>query len=159
MGIKIKDFNKKLSRAVNESVSEIVGSSFLNEVGKFTRDLVKKRTKLGKGVSKSGGPSTKLEPYKESYVKQRRILKKKGQLAGTPKKSNLTKSGEMLDKSLDHVVSGRKILVGMNDDESAKKAAFVSKTRPFLNLSGAEIKQIIRKIRDKAKAVFRKKLL
>lgn len=157
MGIKLSQFEEKLTKVLKEGVEEIVSAKFLNEVGDFSVKLIRKRTKLGKGVDKTGGSSRKLDSYSDSYVVQRKRLKKQGKLAGTPKKSNLTQSGQMLDKGLDHIVDGNRVIIGMNNDDDAQKAAFVSKKRAFLNLSRAEIKQITKKIKLKAQQIFKGK--
>jgi len=198
MGVKLKDFDKKLEKTLAKVLEVVNSDKFLQQVGKATVQIIRKRTQLGKGVDRTGGSSRKLDKLSDSYVEVRRNklgfwTNSKGQvipintLSGkelkafradksarkqisnnraeikrrnpklssktSPKKSNLTRTGSMLEKGLSHIVSDKRIIIGMKDNENAKKAALVSKRRPFLNLSKAEINKVTRIIRDKVKSI------
>lgn len=203
MGIKIKDFEKKLEQAFKKGLDIAVSDRFLNQIGASTVRIIRKRTKLGFGVRKNNGSKFKLLKLSDSYVAQRRnklgfwtnangivvpittltgkelkafrasksarkqVTKNRAFLKQhnpklssdtSPKKSNLTQTGNMLDEGLGHIVLDNKIHIGMMDGENAKKAAFVSKKRPFLNLSKAEINQITKIIRTRIQAIFKQLL-
>lgn len=90
--MKSEDFSKNLKKIMDELLRQAEES--LNDLGNEAAQLIKKRTRLGYGVSEVGGTKEKLEPLSEPYKKQR-----KGKISGptTPAKSNLTYSGELLD--------------------------------------------------------------
>ncbi len=158
MAIKIEAFSGSLKNALKKSIDALTSNKILNDIGKLAVKLVRTRTKLGKGVTRNGAASKSFKKYSNSYVKQRKLLKKQGKLAGTPNRVSLTQTGEMLDKSLDHTIGNNKVTIEMSDGDNEKKAEFVSKDRPFMNLSKAEIKQIEKVLRDAASKIFKKEL-
>lgn len=156
---KIKQLEKKLELEIEKALAP----KKMKILAEFGADLIKKRTRLGFGVSRRGGTKERLKPLKstpkgKSYVDQRERDRKKGKLANTTtvKKSNLTRTGQMLDSLSGRAISEGKFEVGFNpknrfdsSDNNAEIAAFVSqKGRPFLEFSKAEIAQIEKEIRD-----------
>lgn len=71
----------------------------------------------------------------------------------TPSKSNLTRTGEMLYEALTYFITTGKLKIKMKNAENQKKADLVSEKRPFLNLSKAEMRKIVRKIQKIVKNV------
>lgn len=108
---------------------------------------IEKRTRLGKGVSE-GGELEKLKPLSEKYVKFR-----KGKVSGltSPKKSNLTFTGQMLSaiKGVRNGTLFTFFFTGKRDDgkSNAEIAQYArEKGRPFFNLSNSERNGLQRKI-------------
>lgn len=134
------DLNKRLKSLVNG----VVDKKLMDKIGSETVPVVKKRTRRGFGVNKDGDKAVKLKGISESTKKQRRRLKKQGKLNSetTPAKSNLTRSGKMID-SLDYVASTNEVTISPKGDNNKDKAAGQeNQGRSFLNLSKGEIKNI-----------------
>lgn len=98
---KLNAIISRLEKAVKQSVS----AAALKEIGEFTKDIVVKRTRLGYGVEKNFSQREKLAPLKKSYTKARSMFS--GLSARTtPKKSNLTLTGQMLESMTFRVSKG-----------------------------------------------------
>lgn len=160
MAIKLKDFAKNFEKQMNKALEKATSDKVLKEGKDLVVSDMKKRITLGYGVDRTGGSKKKFEKLSDSYVVQRRRDKKKGKLGknATPKKSNLHKSGKMIEEDLDGIVEGKRIIIGMQTDRSAKIAAFVEKKRPFLNLSKGEVKRITKFFQTQITEIFRKAL-
>lgn len=139
------------TRELLESFDLAFSVQNMRDIGVFANNLIRVRTRLGYGVAASGAKRKKLAPLYEGYVNWRRGAAKSGDLSTntTPKKSNLTFTGQLLDSTgliitKDKRVSigprGRRSDGGSNEEIGAK----VSKTRPWNNLSDLEIKQVTR---------------
>lgn len=153
---------------------ELLRPSYLKELGKMAADIIKVRTRLGFGARESGANREKLKPLSETYIEQRKGLAAYFTLNGktvkykpdengqkmkinrektSPTKSNLTKTGQMLD-SMDVIkVSSNVITVGptgvRSDDGIPNEvvAELVSEGgRPFNNLTKVELKRLRDKI-------------
>lgn len=156
----LTDFAQKLSRNIKKSFDQ----KFMREVGEESIRLIFTRTKLGYGVPNQGGAKQKLKPLSSLYVQLRKTIQKKGGLdpSTTPKKSNLTKTGQMLrsikiKRSNDGTVwigpmGYRKD--GLTNEEVANK---VSKARPFMYLTNLETKKIQRFAQNNFNSVFKKR--
>lgn len=147
---------KRFQDALESVIKELSGRKSLNKIGKLGVKLIRTRTKLGKGVDRTGGTARALKPLKRSYIEQRKRDRAKGKLhrSTSPSKSNLTRTDQMLN-SLDFQIRGNSIDIEPSDDRRSDSdltnqevADFVeSQGRKFLNLSGNEIKQIIQSVR------------
>ena len=155
----LKKFNKELSNAIEE----VFKPNSLREIGDFALERIVKRTKLGKGVSQSGGSASPLKSLAASYKKARKRLKDSGDLSGdtSPGKSNLTRTGQMLDAGQVTGVSRDKVTLGFRGKRNESTltndavAGYVSRDRPFFNLSKAEENavsgEIERRLQEKLK--------
>lgn len=152
---------QKFQKYMQSLYEEFGSTATLREVGDYAADRIAKRTKLGKGVAGEGQEAFPLKPLSEGYVKARKRKRTSGTLDNTtsPKKSNLTLTGQMLRALQVLQVLPYKVIVGVkstsrtdSDLNNSEVAGFVSKDRPFLNLSKAElngIQSLIRKIMDR----------
>lgn len=139
----VQEFNKKLSKDIETAFNQ----NFLQTVGKAARDIIYKRTKAGKGVS--NGQLQTLKKLTKPYVEYRKG-KKLGRF-GSPGRSNLTFSGEMLE-SFEIAVKRQIVTLTINnqtrDDGKTNEevAQYVTENgRPFFDLSNDE-RQIIVKL-------------
>jgi hypothetical protein len=140
-----KDFAANLRKMMEKLVEEASSPEYMKQLGDEAASLIRKRTRLGYGVAEQGGNKGKLEPLTEPYVKQRKI---KATGPTTPKKSNLTQKGDMLDALSSKPNGNGSIEIGFTDAHEAQKAVWTSKLRPFNNLSKAEISQLRKKLQD-----------
>lgn len=130
---------------MEQLVKEATSPTYLKELGDEAAKLIQKRTRLGYGVAEHGGTKGKFEPLTEPYVKVRKV---KATGPTTPKKSNLTLTGQMLDNITSRVTGNGQVEVGFADADASQKAEWVSKLRPFNNLSKPEIAQLRKKLQD-----------
>lgn len=154
MGIKIGDFQKRYLQKMNKALKEVTGKKLLTEAKDGVVSEIVTRVRLGFGVDKSGARKQKLKKLDSSYVRQR----KKSDLGkgASASKSNLHKTGQMVEEDIGGIVDGNKIIIGMETDRSAKVAAFVSKQRPFLNMSRGEIQRLTKFFKVEITEIFRK---
>lgn len=165
------------------SLRDVAGDDFLKkDLAQYTRDVVYKRTKSGKGVTSDTTSfqttqPKRLTPLSRNYKKYRRTgfvefdaKDKKGRpvtarinvgvpalgVFGTPDKSNLTLSGQMLD-SMTYSIQRSGFIVYIPETirrasklTNAQLSRFVSQAgRPFMNLTAGEsriVKSRMRKI-------------
>lgn len=155
----------KFKKDMKKVIDEFDKKETMRDVGNFAADRIVKRTRLGKGVSEKGGDSQPLKRLSDGYKKQRK--KKSTELSQftTPGKSNLTRTGQMLDSvKVTEVDQGRALVAptGNRTDSKINKlnnldvAGYVSKDRPFLNLSKAELLALNRYVREKIEALLKK---
>lgn len=128
----------------------------MDGIASFIERMVRIRTRLGFGVRIDSGEKYKLSEKKfaESTIKTRERLKKKGELSNltTPKKSNLTMTGQLLD-SIKWKIDKLKITLFFDSNRrkdgrntNNEIANYVSEKRPFFNLSKQEIEQVKREV-------------
>lgn len=142
-----------LSEILKAAVDDVLRANLRDYLGQAANDI-KVRTRLGYGVSKNEQPREKLKPLKDSYITQRQRDKKSRRLSGatTAGKSNLTRSGQMLDAITSKVTSKNKGSIEFDEARSdghtnSEIADYVSKDRPFLNLSNLELKRLEDRLR------------
>src|SRR5690606_22586140 len=154
---------------IKKSVSISVDQELANE----TAEQIKKRTQLGFGVD-DNGRQTKLKPLSMSYRAQRRgeiafftdesgrkipyIPSEKPTLSPytSPAKSNLTKTGEMLE-SIKGIVKDTSIFInvtgkrrdgsGLTNEEV--KEFVEQQGREFMRLTNGEKNELARKLKDR----------
>ena len=119
----------KMMKELDMAKKEVIDN--FDEIGEEAVKLIKKRTRLGYGVKDHGDKKFKLDKLSDSYQKYRKSNKPKG--PSTPKKSNLTYTGDMLD-DLVSVDYGDRQSIEFKTSESEEKAEYVSKKRPFNHL-------------------------
>ena len=135
---------------------------FLIQIAEKIIDIIVKRTKSGKGVSddKVEDPALiKLASLSSGYIEYRKKVKLGS--FGSPSKSNLTLTGQMLDSLIYKIVNNgilidvantkRKKAIGSGyvKQTNQEVAGYVSENgRPFLALSPGEQRIIIKFIDD-----------
>lgn len=142
--LKISDLQIKLKTLISDTVDR----SLMDKIGREVTDIVKTRTRKGFGVKTNLGPQTRLKGLSESYKKQRIRLKAAGKLSkhATPNKSNLTKSGDMID-STKHKTTKNTVVISPIGNKNKRKAKYQAKAgRIAYNLSKSENRRIIKLI-------------
>jgi hypothetical protein len=136
----------------------------LREIGELAVSLIVKRTRLGYGVNRNGSKRFRLAALSEGYVKQR----KKGGLSSftRPKKSNLTRTGQMLESVKVIKASRGVITIGpegrRNDGKTNDDVAIWNanrKGRSFIFISDNEYNQLRRAYRKAFGDLLKKKRL
>lgn len=155
----LKKFNKKVEKALDD----LTNSKNLSSIANDLAFVIKRRTRLGYGVEKSGDNKEKLAALKTSTVASRKKKKKKGNLAQetSPTKSNLTESGQMLN-SLQGRAINKMIEIGPTGDRNKKLTAYHQlgntkmAARKYLNLAKEDIKQLTATMQDRFSIILDK---
>lgn len=155
--MKIKSFshlNKELQKKIDKALDKVLDSSNMKEIGDDLADEIRVRTRLGYSVDSNNSLQKKLKPLAESTIKHRQNLKKQGKLHQdtTPKRSNLTMTGEMTDSIKAKPEKGG-IKITAN-----KTAKYHENTRPFLHLDKNQVKKWSRKIQQQLKSILERLL-
>jgi hypothetical protein len=160
----VKQQITRISREISASLNSTIDSNFMRQVGEEAKWLIFVRTKLGYGVGSQGGVKQKLKPLSPFYIELRKILKKESMLdpSTSPKKSNLTNTGQMLASiQVKRASNGIVWLgpMGYRDDRLTNEqvANTVSKDRPFMFLSDLETKKLKRFAQNNFTSVFKQR--
>jgi hypothetical protein len=139
---------EELIRVVKEVESEAINRTTLLRLGQMARNIIYRRVKTGSGVDQLNSPSPNkvpLKPLSRSYIEFRRKIGVRGRF-GSPSKSNLTFTGQMLD-SMDVLAnqSGFVIRIPRTRREGGQTNADVARHvqdngREFFNLTASERK-------------------
>ena len=152
--------------AMKKALEELRKPENMKRYGEMLRDMIKLRTKLGDGVKKVGDPKQRLKALKESTKRDRERLKEKGKLSQntSPGKSNLTRSGDLLDSLKVKSVSTGKVTIGPSgtrEDGLTNEAVakYVSEQgREFNNASKIELKRLNTEVKKDLRRLIKSQL-
>lgn len=175
-----KNFNK-VTEKLSQDLLDLVGRSFLEVLARKMREVIYRRTKSGKGVSRSGDeqPLKSLSPHYVDYRKRAfgfdkkvRGVKIKQNLGkqrlgefGSPGKSNLTLTGETLD-SIQFKIErfGFRLYFPDTKHKFSKRvtvrevARYVQmQGRPFFSLSRGERRILLQEVQKEVRKQLRRK--
>lgn len=153
---KIDDIFKKLSSTVKESINKVT----MLKLGEYATTLIVKRTRLGYAVGNNFGPRGKFFKLSEKYVVARQGFDGLSSLT-SPRRSNLTRTGQMLDSmKAKHVKGGtiqitptgkrkkqgneKKTPTNLEVAQYAHSGSNNRPPRPFNRVSAAEFDQLLR---------------
>lgn len=139
-------------------IKDTIDKPLMNRIGIEVAQLVKTRTRKGFGVSANLAPQKRLKGISESYKKQRKRLAAQGRLSGetTVNRSNLTKSGDMLD-DITHTSTTNTATIFIKGSKNRGKAERGAKERPFMNLSKSEVNKITKIVTEEFNKDINKK--
>ncbi len=126
-------------------IKNTVNDQLIYKLATLAIEQMRTRTRLGYGVPDLGAAQQKLAPLQDSTVANRKRAKAKGTLAGqtTPKKSNLTHTGQLLD-SIKFIARGNTIEISIMGERNRSVATFVTEQgRPFFTLSKSEVSRLV----------------
>lgn len=161
----ISDFVKSVEKTIDESLSR----KQLTVLGKATLAIIYKRTKKGIGVNKTGqvgGARKRLKALEKSTIARRKSFKDLHPTT-SPRKSNLTFSGQLLDSLKVKKISARKKSFVISPEGKRKGsslanfevAEFVDQNgRPFLGLSNKDLKEVVKLYQSSFAKLVRKRL-
>lgn len=157
--------NRAKMLAMKEALDEVKKPENMKKYGEMVADMIRLRTRLGDGVPREMAEKEKLKPLADSTKEQRKRLQSKGKLSNltTPNKSNLTRTGQLLDSEKVKSVSTGKVTVGPSgtrDDgkSNADVAEYVSKSRPYNHLSRVETKRVNDAVKRDVRTLIKNKL-
>jgi hypothetical protein len=134
-------------------IRNTINDNLMRRLGQLAVDMVRQRTRLGYGVESFGGPQQKLKPLATGTVENRRRKTLSGDTS--PKKSNLTATGELLD-SIEFRLSGGKIEVFITGARNQKITEYVSEERPFFALTKPQVSRLADLIEEAIRNYLRK---
>jgi len=105
--LEVKAFFKKIDTTLKDAKSKDIYRSLAEEL----ITIIVKRTRLGYGVAANLGPRSKLKALSPKYVDARRKFRRLDS-STSPKKSNLTRTGQMLRSVQIISFSKAKVIVG-----------------------------------------------
>lgn len=154
---------KKFRLKVERSLNELTSQSNLSPIATDLTEIIRRRTRLGYGVEKTGQPKQKLQPLASSTVRSRARKKSHGALSEktSPKKSNLTETGQMLDSLRGRAIN-KLIEIGPTGDRNKKLTAYHQlgnaklPKRRFLNLAREDIRQLTAVMQDRFSIILEK---
>jgi len=145
------DTLKLVNRAIAKGIGNTISKKNMAKYGNSLADDIKKRTRLGKGVKENFGKTHKLKPLTSNdYVEQRYDDKEAGRLSPytSPERSNLTRTGQLLDSIRSKVISDNKFEIYVKDSrrDGVKNSDIIDgqedQGRFFLYASNLEYKRI-----------------
>lgn len=190
---KIRDALTKM-QALQDAVKELKRPDNMRKFGEQIKNMIRIRTRVGFAVDRTGESKHKLKDLSPGYIEQRRkqqanateaaghgrgdfksihgpkkrsIIHGAGGLSDetTPSKSNLTRTGQMLDSVDVKGVGDGTVSVGPTGSRSdsshtnAEIAEFqAEKGRKFNNLSDIELKRLNDSIKTQLRSLIRERL-
>jgi len=161
----INKFVKELQKTIDDSLSR----KQLKRLGDAALVVIYSRTKKGKFVKKTGqiGGARATKALAKSTIRNRQRNKDKLHPTTSPRKSNLTFSGQLLDSLKVKKISARKKSFVISPEGRRKGsslanfevAEFVDQNgRPFLGLSNKDLKEIVKLYQSSFAKLVRKRL-
>lgn len=162
----VNKFVRELQKTIDASLSR----KELKRLGDAALIIIYNRTKKGIGVRKTsqvGGAQQKLKKLADSTKKYRQRYKEKLHPTTSPRKSNLTFSGQLLDSLKVKKISARKKSFVISPEGKRKGsslanfevAEFVDQNgRPFLGLSNKDLKEVVKLYQSSFAKLVRKRL-
>lgn len=133
---------KKLEQLNIEGIlATVIKPSFLEKLAKEAVKNLRARARLGLAVNVDGGPQGKFLPLAPSTVSKRKANPKLSP-STSPKRSNLTDTGQLLD-SIEFRIVGQRIEIYLAGERNQKVAEYVSPARPFFHLSATEVSRLV----------------
>lgn len=153
---------RALSLNLVKVVEAIAEGQALRPLGEKIKDRIRIRTRLGKGVESTGAQQKPLKKLSPNYVTERKRLAAAGDLSDktSPKTSNLTRTGQMLDE-LKSTTTDRQIVIDFQTERSKIIAGFHTTGGPnlpkrrFLDLGAEDLKFLKAYMRDVTVKVLR----
>jgi hypothetical protein len=144
---------KTLTIALEKALEDTLTKTNMKRYAKSLADDIKKRTRLGRGVLKNFGKTHKLKPLTSNeYIEQRYDDKEAGILSQytSPERSNLTRTGQLLDAIQSEVINNHKFEISVKDNrrgrDEVKNSDIVEgqegQGRSFLYASDLEFKRV-----------------
>lgn len=165
--------NRAKMLAMKSAAEEVRSPENMKKYGEMVAAMIKLRTRLGDSVKAEGADKVPLKALSTkrpksggpSYVEVRERDERMGRLSDqtSPRKSNLTRTGQLLDSEAVKSVSTGKVTVGPTGDRddgktNAEISGYVSKTRPYNHLSRTETKRVNDQVKRDIRALIKNKL-
>lgn len=156
--IPLKDFSPELKKALGQALAEVSQTKNMAAIGEELAEQIRVRTRLGNGLDKNKGEPTKLKPLSPGYINERKTMEDLSPLT-TPKRSNLTQTGKMLDDlTASSPAPGKVTLLFKDADSKTKADANAKMGRPFMAISRVQIQRLTNNLKVQLKEILKKYL-
>lgn len=136
--------NKQLERVLKD----ITDKQILKQLGEFIVEMLVDRVRgQGQGVKQEDGNRTDLSPLSPGYIRQR-ARDRSLHPETSPERSNLTRTGEMLDSLRYRIKDGRVEIYVAGGNKVVNKAIYTNESRPWVNLGRAEKTLILKMVEE-----------
>lgn len=144
--IKVNNRADKWLKKLDDVFDKITDSDQMRDFGNKSIEIIVNRTRYeGKGVPAQFGNRKTLKKVTEKYSKRRAKMKGKHPDAASGRASNLTLTGEMLDKLMVIKATKREVIIGWKQKKQGEKASGqADQGREFLFLGSAEYKELLK---------------
>lgn len=158
MTTKAKNQLKAFTRRVRQAIQRTISEDELRMIGEEACRLIVARTRQGYGVAEDGGGRERLKPLSPTYIEFRERYSSDLSGETSPRKSNLTLSGQMLDSMQVVSVGNGGVTIGPKGSRSGpfggdltndELARIVQRVRPFNHLSKQEQDQLLQLVRKR----------
>ena len=190
--VRLKPGGLDIEAALKRAIAYLGDPANMKRYGQMAADMIRTRTRLGYGVEKDGAERSRLKPLSDKTIEARKgniaffTSPSTGKPIGfepderpklhehtTPSRSNLTRSGQLLDSVQVTKVEQGRVRVGpagdrYNDTPLGRKAAnltnqevakFVTEGgRAFNHLSRIELKRIADQVKRDLRALLKRRL-
>lgn len=146
-----------------QSIQRLGDPRVMKELGDEIRETVQVRTRSGFGLSEEGNREVKFPKLSKDYVKHRNKMKLSPNT--TPSKSNLHKSGEMIEGLKVNAKTNKTVILNKNQKQNIKLEYQTSKRsigtpfRKFMGLSGRDEKKVVSFLLDKLVKILKSRRL
>lgn len=175
----LRDFAKGFERELEKALN----NRFFIKIGQLVSQVIYRRTVSGYGITSHEGEKVSLKKLSPEYVKQReriysgvkqalkgrsaKVKRRTNRFLGlgdyfSPKKSNLTFTGQML-KAIDYKATAYGVSLFIKNDQrkgshltNARVAGYVSESRQFFGLTHDELEIVQREVENAIRIVARK---
>lgn len=162
----LEQFIRNLRRGVNQSFDK----KFMKALGELAIDQIVRRTRKGKGVSRTGGKPKPLKALSGSYIAYRSANRFRLDSTTSPRRSNLTFTGQLLRSMRVKEVTNRRVVWGPNKRIRGGRGQFTpsgltneklgeivaEQGRPFNFLSKTDIEVLSKRIDKMLKRKLRR---
>lgn len=147
---------KKMQALIDRTIDKAFSKKNMQLMADEMADRVRRRTRLGKGVDKSGGNPKNLRPLTSAvYKKKRENSKELNRQKTKPKKSNLTFTGQLLDSIIGESKKAQEFILKIKNGRKNDKVTNSEivdyqegQGRAFFHFSKPEISGIYRKLKE-----------
>ena len=144
------EFSEQFTPRIRGILDEVLGGGisqgyFLGQLATDIRKQIVFRSRRGFGVKTFGAPIFRFPRLSRDYIEYRKQSRSEGILSPrtTPRRSNITFTGQMLDSILSKTPTVGQILLFFRDDEAEYKALQLhDNRRPFFFLSRSELNYV-----------------
>lgn len=139
-----------IARNIRRGIGFSVSKKQMRELGFEAIDIIVERTRKGQGVKRTGGRKGRLKRLSPRYIAYRKTQRL--DRTTSPRKSNLTFTGQMLRSMTVKTSSNRRVTWGPNKRRrkggltNERLGEIVSIARPFNNLSSRELTKLAKNI-------------
>lgn len=142
---------RRAERQILKAIDKAAEKRTMEAIGSLSTIMIKERTARGRTFDKIGGKNVKFKPLDKDTVTRRKSLKKQGKLTGpkaTPKKSSVTRSGDMINSTDWKARKGETTIQPKERKERKKAQDNADLGRKYIGLTKQEINKLTKVVKS-----------